>query len=119
MLILGLFMSDTPVVTVADKVPTVAPTTQTSYDKVAGVAGLLDISNPTDDQREQLIKIGDYFRSQSKELSEIDLLNKVRQLEIRLGLPDIGETRLDRINRYVTIQRQLDGLEKERERLLR
>lgn len=68
---------------------------------------------------DKLSAISDFFRGDQKEFTDIDLLQAVRHIEARLGTPELNERRVDRVFRYITIQRQMDGLEKERDTLLR
>ena len=39
-----------------------------------------------------------------------DGLSKLKQLEIKLGVPQNGESRITRLHRYVKMQRQIDDL---------
>lgn len=80
------------------------------------LAGFLNASSSDNDK---LSAIAEFFRGDKPEFTDIDLLQAVRGIEARLGTPELNERRVDRIFRYVQIQRQIDGLEKEREVLLR
>lgn len=68
---------------------------------------------------DKLTEIADFFRGDKQEFNDIDLLQAVRSIENRLGTPALNERRVDQVFRYVTIQRQIDSLEKERDVLLR
>ncbi len=80
------------------------------------LAGFLNAA-PKD--TDKLSAIADFFRGDEKEFTDIDLLQAVRHIESRLGTPQLNERRVDRVFRYVQIQRQIDGLAKERDVLLR
>jgi hypothetical protein len=81
------------------------------------LAGFLNADRGSD--TDKLSAIADFFRGDQKEFTDIDLLQAVRHIEARLGTPELNERRVDRIYRYVTVQRQIDGLTKERDHLLR
>ncbi len=81
------------------------------------LAGFLHADRSSD--LDKLSTIADFFRGDQKEFTDIDLLQAVRHIEARLGTPTINERRVDQVLRYVTIQKQMDSLEKERDALLR
>lgn len=99
---------------------TAATTEQAEYDakEAAPLAGFLGIEKPSDADSKQLETILNYFKD-GKEMTQSELLNHVKQLELRLGTPAIGERRIDLIYRYVKLNSQIQGLEKERNALLR
>jgi len=112
-------MSD--IVTVVSK-PVDAPTTNGySFNEVNPIAGLLglDTHNISDSDAQTIKSIHDFIRGDSKEMTELEMLHKVRELENRLGLTSLGERRLDKIARYVKLQSQIDNLTKSRDRELR
>lgn len=71
------------------------------------------------DDTDKLTQIADFLRSGKSEFTDIDLLQAARSLETRLGLPQIGQKRVDMLYNYAKLQGQIDGLEKERDSLLR
>lgn len=73
-------------------------------------------AEPNDDR---LSKIAEFVRADRTEFSDIDLLQAVRGIETRLGTPRIGEKRIDLLYNYIKLQGQIEGLEKERDSLLR
>jgi len=81
------------------------------------LAGFLNADGSSD--LDKLSTIAEFLRGDKQEFTDIDLLQAVRHIEARLGTPALNERRVDRILRYVTIQNQMDGLEKERDTLLR
>lgn len=85
---------------------------------IASFVGL-DTHNLTDTDSKQLKDIYDFVRGDAKEMTQLELLAKVRSLEQRLGMTSLGERRIDKMFRYVKIQSQIDGLEKQRDRELR
>ena len=85
---------------------------------IAGLLGL-DIHSIDDTDRASIYKIYEYVRGDAKEMLEIDLLHKVRELEGKLGMTSLGERRIDKIYRYVKLQSQIDNLTKARDSELR
>jgi len=112
-------MSDDIVVT--PKTGGDTPVAGYSEDKIRPIASLvgLDIHNLSDGDTKSLQAIYDYIRGDAKEMTELELLSKVRSLEQRLGLTSLGERRVDKLYRYVKLQSQIEGLEKQRDRELR
>lgn len=99
-----------------------APVAQSySVDHIRPIAGLvgLDVHAISDGDGKALQAIYDYARGETAEMTELELLHNVRSLEQRLGLPGLGERRVDKLYRYVKIQRQIDGLTKRRDMELR
>lgn len=80
------------------------------------LAGFLDAASKDADK---LSAIADFFRGDKQEFTDIDLLQAVRHVESRLGTPQLNERRVERVYRYVQIQRQIDSLGRERDTLLR
>lgn len=108
-------------VTVSTKtVPTQVDPTY-SYDEITPIAGLvgLDTHNLADTDKANVKAIYDFVRGDAKEMTELELLHKVRELENKLGMTTLGERRIDKIYRYVKLQSQINGLEKARDRELR
>ena len=101
----------------------VAPVTsqEYSFDEVRPIAGLLGLDTgkltPTDSQNVKAIY--DFVRGENKEMTELELLHKVREIEQKLGLTSLGERRVDKMYRYVKLQSQIDGLTKARDGELR
>lgn len=80
---------------------------------------LVGFLNASSNDTDKINSIADFFRGDKKEFTDIDLLQAVRHIESRLGTPELNERRVERIYRYVQVQKQIDGLEKERAHLLR
>jgi hypothetical protein len=92
-----------------------------NFDEIRPIAGLvgLDTHNLSDPDKASIKSIYDFIRGDSPEMTDLELLHKVRELENRLGMTTLGERRLDKITRYVKLQSQIQGLEKQRDRELR
>ena len=92
-----------------------------NVDNIRPIAGLvgLDTHNLSDTDTKQLNDIYEFIRGDAKEMTELELLSKVRSLEQKLGLTSLGERRVDKLYRYVKLQSQIDGLERQRDRELR
>ncbi len=90
-------------------------------DEITPIAGLvgLDTHNLNDADKQSIKEIYDFVRGDAKEMTELEMLHKVRELEQKLGMTSIGERRIDKIHRYVKIQAQIQNLEKARDRELR
>lgn len=98
------------------------PVTQEyNHDAVRPVAGLLGLNthNLSDTDTKALQSIYDFARGDNKEMTELELLHNVRQIEQKLGLTSLGERRVDKLYRYVKLQSQIDGLTRARDRELR
>ena len=90
-------------------------------DNIRPIAGLvgLDTHKLSSTDSEALQKIYDYVRGDAKEMTELEMLHGVRELEQKLGMTNLGERRVDKLYRYVKLQSQIDGLTKARDRELR
>lgn len=104
-------------ITVTPKSAPAAPADQSfTKDETRGLAGFLGVGlDTTETDKAVLQSIVDYFKADTKELLPADLLAKVRSLEGRLGVPGLGERRLDKIYRYIKLQSQINSLEKQRD----
>lgn len=102
-------------VTVTTKSPPTEPSQGFTADSTAPVASFLS-ADPADNR---LSEIADFFREEGKDLLQADLLWKLRSLENRLGVPSLGEKRIDKIYRYIKLQSQIDSLSKQRDGELR
>jgi hypothetical protein len=85
---------------------------------IAGLLGL-DTHNLGTTDSGYLQEIYDFIRGDAKEMTSLEVLAKVRNLENRLGIPGLGERRLDKVYRYVKLQSQISQLEKRRDGELR
>lgn len=103
-------------VTVTPKAQPVSPDAG-SYvaNETAPLVGFLNAD--ASDARLQVIV--DFFKEDGKDLMQADLLAKLRNLENRLGIPGLGEKRVDKIYRYIKLQNQMDVLAQQRNRELR
>lgn len=109
-------------ITVTPKTTPVDPAQKEySFDEVRPIAGLLglDTSKLSDIDSKNIKSIYDFVRGEEKEMTELELLHKVRQIEQKLGLTSLGERRVDKLYRYVKLQGQIDNLSKARDRELR
>jgi hypothetical protein len=106
------------VTTTANETPVTQGFNHDSIKPIAGFLGL-DTSNLTDTDTKYVRSIYEFLRGDEEEMTELELLSKLRTLENRLGMTSLGERRLDKIYRYVTIQSQIEDLEKARDRELR
>lgn len=108
-------------ITVVTKALPIDAPQEFSKDEINPIAGLvgLDTHNLNDTDKTSLRAIYDFVRGDSKEMTEMELLHQVRQLENRLGFPNLGERRIDKIYRYVKLQSQIENLTKSRDRELR
>lgn len=79
----------------------------------------LDTHNLSTKDSQQLQAIYEFVRGDAKEMTELELLSKVRNLEQRLGMTSLGERRIDKLYRYVKLQSQIDNLTKARDQELR
>jgi len=106
------------VVSVVAKSTPVAPTQEHSYDEIHPIAGLLGLDTKalTTSDTANLKAVYDFVRADAPEMTELELLHKVRQLENKLGFTSLGERRIDRVFRYVKLQSQISNLEKVRDR---
>ena len=69
------------------------------------------IDNPSSEDMDKLQKIWDFFDGKD----EVEKLYQVKQLENRLGTPNIGETRFSKIYEYVKLTNQIKDMEKLRD----
>lgn len=69
------------------------------------------ISSPSAEEAKQLEEVWDFFDGKS----EVERLYQVKQLENRLGAPNIGETRFSKVYEYVKLTRQIKDMEKLRD----
>lgn len=79
----------------------------------------LDTHKISDADQQTLQNIYDFVRGDAKEMTELEMLSKIRELENRLGMTSLGERRLDKVARYVKLQSQIDNLSKARDGELR
>ena len=87
-----------------------APVTQTerSADHIEhlAIANRFNISTPTKEENEKLQTIWSYVKQQGDERPMSDIIWEVISLEQTLGAPKLGETRLDKLYRYVKLRVQ-------------
>lgn len=69
------------------------------------------ISNPSPEEQEQIKTVWDFFDGKD----EVERLYQVKQLENRLGQPNIGETRFSKVYEYVKLTNQIKQIEKLRD----
>lgn len=85
---------------------------------IAGLVGL-DTHNLSPSDSDALQKIYEFVRGDAKEMTELELLSKVRSLEQQLGMTGLGERRVDKLYRYVKLQGQINHLSAIRDKELR
>lgn len=69
------------------------------------------ISSPSPEEQEQIKTVWDFFDGKD----EVERLYQVKQLENRLGQPNIGETRFSKVYEYVKLTNQIKQIEKLRD----
>ena len=108
-------------VTVTPLAAPAAPDSGFNTDNIHPIARALGIEsfNLTNGDNQQLTEIYDFLRGDTPEMTQLELLSKLRTLEQQLGIPSLGERRLDKVHRYVKIQSQIRGLERQRDKELR
>lgn len=77
-----------------------------------------DINKPSEridiDTKKKLNSILSYAWEKTGKGEMGDILASIREIESTFGAGDIGSSRLDRIFHYITIQRQINDLEKQK-----
>jgi len=86
---------------------------------VADNAPLAGFLNAAPADADKLSAISDFFKGDKPEFTDIDLLQEVRHLEVKLGAPPLNGRRIDQVYQYVKLQSQIKGLEKQRDAFLR
>lgn len=69
------------------------------------------ISSPSPEEQDQLQMVWEFFDGKD----EVEKLYQVKQLENRLGQPNIGETRFSKVYEYIKLTKQIKDLEKLRD----
>lgn len=67
-----------------------------------------------DKQNDKLKTVYNWAKDSSKSNELIKIIDCLKDLEHRIGFPDLGETRLDKVYNYVNIERQIKDLEQEK-----
>lgn len=100
---------------------TATTTTEPAYqvDETAAIARYFEITDPSGQAKNKMNTIKDYLRGDKKEYDDFDMLRDLKATMFKLGTAPIGTSELDHLYNYAKIQRQIDSLEKERERYLR
>jgi hypothetical protein len=112
-------MSDgVTITTIAEPAPTAKSYSQDAVGPIAGLLGL-DTHNIGEGDSDAIQDIYRFVRGDAKEMTDLELLHSVRQLELRLGMTGLGERRVDKLHRYVKLQSQIDRLSQQRDRELR
>lgn len=68
------------------------------------IANRFNITQPTKEENEKLSTIWDYVKSKGGEREMKDVIWDVINLEQTLGSPRLGETRLDKLYKYVRLR---------------
>jgi len=108
-------------ITVTPKAVPQSPDVGYAYDEIHPIAGLLglDTHKLADSDARAIKQVYDFVRGDAQEMTELELLHKVRELENRLGMTKLGERRIDKVYRYVKLQSQIDNLSQARDSELR
>lgn len=90
------------------------PTTRaaTGVEHMA-IAERFNITTPTKEESEKLSSIWSYVKQQGEERSIPDIVWDVISLEQKIGSPKIGESRLDKLYRYVNLRVQEARIQEE------
>lgn len=89
-------------------------------DNLHPIAGMLGLdTHNLDGDIDSLQKIYEFVRGDAKEMTQVEILHKVRELEQKLGMTSLGERRVDKLFRYVKLQGQIDKLSGLRDQELR
>lgn len=75
----------------------------------ASIYSYFDVSNPDNKESEQLKYIYNYFAEEAT--SKADLLWRIRSVENRIGTPELGTKRFEKVYRYLKLlgdRRELD-----------
>lgn len=63
----------------------------------------------------ELNDVYNYVKTQNKTKSMGEILNKVKRLEIKLGAPNVGQSRVSKVWNYVKMSQHINDLEAQRE----
>lgn len=85
------------------------PQSDLSLTELLPVQGFLGIEDPGARQRTQMKAIWDYFGRDSQGTG--DALFKIKQTELRMSPPKLGESRLSKLYNFVKTKTQLVDLE--------
>lgn len=88
-------------------------------DEFSSLTSMFDVDNPSEQEREQLKTIWEWAKNSTDQKTIPSILYAVQQLENRLSSPSVDETRLNKIYRYVELQRQVDMATKRRDEMMR
>ena len=77
------------------------------------IASRFNIDTPTKEEGEKLSTIWGYVKSKGDATSMSDLIWQVINLEQTVGAPKLGETRLDKLYRYVQLRIQESRIQEE------
>jgi hypothetical protein len=83
------------------------PSLPTGFEVIQDIMG---IAHPSDEQRDKLQYIWDYF---SKGRDRAEGIDAMRAAQRRLGAPDIGETYLHKLFAYTRVLDTIRGAQKE------
>lgn len=98
----------------SEQTPELVKPTAADYPEIKDY---FNLESPTDAQKEKFGAIWEYFAEESKSVG--DLMFKMRNLENRLGSPEIGESRLQKMYNYIRISADIKDKELRRDALLR
>lgn len=101
-----------PVIEVTDEgieVRNPEPQSDLSLVELLPVQGFLGIEDPGARQRTQMKEIWDYFSKDSQGVA--DALFKIKQTEMRMSPPKLGESRLSKLHSFVKTKLSLTDLE--------
>ena len=87
------------------------------HDDNAPLARYFDVES--DDYKDKLGLIGEFLRDGKEKYDEFELLMDVKRLINKLGLPDLGESRVEQVYRYAKLASHGRQIEKEMEGMIR
>lgn len=99
---------DIQIETVNPTEPAIKTPTSTAHTQVEhlAIAERFNITTPTKDENDKLSAIWSYAKQLGPERPMSDVIWDVINLEQTLGSPKLGETRLDKLYRYVNLRIQ-------------
>lgn len=85
------------------------PQQDLSHTELLPLEGFLDVHDPGARQRTQMKAIWDYFSKDAQGTG--DALFRIKQTEMKMMAPKLGESRLSKLYNYVKLQTQTQDLQ--------
>lgn len=79
--------------------------------------GYFNVDNPTTQEKADLKSLWDYFAAEAD--NPADVLYKLKQMENRLAMPPLGQSRISYLANYIKVLNRVREADKEQERYLR